>query len=283
MTFAHELRKIGKKHNTKGKVRDMNEFNEELLTPDSVLVLVAACFGHGEPTDNAKEFYYWLMSKERDAEKDRFKGLQYTVFGMWSCVFFLSLFLSSTLSLSPSLPRSLSLSLSVSPSLSLSLSLSLHSLSLPLPPLSLSPPPPLSLSLYLYVYIRVCISVSSFFPHTSLPTVSQNTHTPSNTGLGQSQHYPERYQAVGKNLDRRLEELGATRILERGEGDDSGDIEEDFEIWSGKLWDVIETQTLSEKAKESVLGIDVPQPPDANKRADEEDQRTKGDTAVHGM
>lgn len=40
-------------------------------------------------------------------------------------------------------------------------------------------------------------------------------------GLGQSKAYPTRYQAVGKAMDNRLEELGAQRIFGRGEGDDS--------------------------------------------------------------
>eukprot|EP00163_Fabomonas_tropica_P015194 TRINITY_DN2774_c0_g1_i7.p1 TRINITY_DN2774_c0_g1~~TRINITY_DN2774_c0_g1_i7.p1 ORF type:complete len:288 (-),score=45.75 TRINITY_DN2774_c0_g1_i7:557-1420(-) len=50
-------------------------------------------------------------------------------------------------------------------------------------------------------------------------------------GLGCSQTYPDRYQAVGKRLDQRLEQLGANRLLERGEGDDSGYIEDNFHDW----------------------------------------------------
>lgn len=40
-------------------------------------------------------------------------------------------------------------------------------------------------------------------------------------GLGQSKAYPACYQAVGRAMDKRLEELGAKRFFERGEGDDS--------------------------------------------------------------
>jgi sulfite reductase alpha subunit-like flavoprotein len=40
-------------------------------------------------------------------------------------------------------------------------------------------------------------------------------------GLGQSKTYPACYQAVGRSVDKRLEELGAQRIFARGEGDDS--------------------------------------------------------------
>jgi NADPH-ferrihemoprotein reductase len=59
-------------------------------------------------------------------------------------------------------------------------------------------------------------------------------------GLGMSQTYPERYQAAAKRLDKRLVELGARKIIDRGEGDDNGDIENDFETWTTKLWDQLE-------------------------------------------
>lgn len=62
-------------------------------------------------------------------------------------------------------------------------------------------------------------------------------------GLGMSQTYPERYQAAAKRLDKRLEQLGARRTLDRGEGDDNGDIEEDFESWMNKLWPKLDEET----------------------------------------
>jgi sulfite reductase alpha subunit-like flavoprotein len=41
-------------------------------------------------------------------------------------------------------------------------------------------------------------------------------------GLGNSKTYPERFQAVGIAVDKRISELGAHRLLDRGIGDDNG-------------------------------------------------------------
>lgn len=47
---------------------------------EQLYVFVTASFGEGEPTDNAKDFYEWLMKPER--EQNLLKGLKYTVFGL---------------------------------------------------------------------------------------------------------------------------------------------------------------------------------------------------------
>ena len=54
-------------------------------------------------------------------------------------------------------------------------------------------------------------------------------------GLGQSKAYPERYQAMGKAVERHMNQLGASAIIERGEGDDADDIEVDFDTWAERL------------------------------------------------
>ncbi|UPR02317.1 NADPH--cytochrome P450 reductase [Chloropicon primus] len=52
--------------------------------------------------------------------------------------------------------------------------------------------------------------------------------------LGNKQY--EHYCACGKLVDRRLKALGATQVIERGEGDDDANIEDDFAAWKEKLW-----------------------------------------------
>eukprot|EP00002_Diphylleia_rotans_P009972 TRINITY_DN2034_c0_g1_i1.p1 TRINITY_DN2034_c0_g1~~TRINITY_DN2034_c0_g1_i1.p1 ORF type:complete len:650 (+),score=150.17 TRINITY_DN2034_c0_g1_i1:45-1994(+) len=46
----------------------------------------------------------------------------------------------------------------------------------------------------------------------------------------------EQYNTCGRGIDSRLEQLGATRLVARGEGDDDGNLEEDFIAWKEKLW-----------------------------------------------
>jgi sulfite reductase alpha subunit-like flavoprotein len=43
------------------------------------------------------------------------------------------------------------------------------------------------------------------------------------------------YQAMGRFFDKKLAELGATKIFERGEGDSENDIETDFSLWKDKM------------------------------------------------
>ena len=45
------------------------------------------------------------------------------------------------------------------------------------------------------------------------------------------------YQEVARKLDKRLEELGAKRIGERGEGDDDKSLEEDYLAWKDGMWE----------------------------------------------
>ena len=50
-------------------------------------------------------------------------------------------------------------------------------------------------------------------------------------GLGMSCTYPENYQAFPRFIESRMASHGAIQIVSRGEGDDSKDIEEDFQAW----------------------------------------------------
>ncbi|GBC06951.1 hypothetical protein RclHR1_07160009 [Rhizophagus clarus] len=49
----------------------------------------------------------------------------------------------------------------------------------------------------------------------------------------------EHFNAVGRTVDAKLTEFGATRIGERGEGDDDGSLEEDFLGWKEDMWKAV--------------------------------------------
>lgn len=63
-------------------------------------------------------------------------------------------------------------------------------------------------------------------------------------GLGNSRSFPERYQSVGKHLTSRLQQLGAQLAFPRGEGDDSGSIEMDFDQWKNMFLNALENDAL---------------------------------------
>lgn len=49
----------------------------------------------------------------------------------------------------------------------------------------------------------------------------------------------EHYNEMGKYVDKRLEELGATRVYAMGMGDDDANIEEDFITWKDNFWPAV--------------------------------------------
>jgi NADPH-ferrihemoprotein reductase len=62
-------------------------------------------------------------------------------------------------------------------------------------------------------------------------------------GLGNSQY--EFFNAMGEFFDDRLNDLGATRLLARGVGDDDvGSIEDQFEEWKAMLWPIVSLKFL---------------------------------------
>jgi len=56
-------------------------------------------------------------------------------------------------------------------------------------------------------------------------------------GLGNKTY--EHYNSMGKYVDSRLEELGASRVFELGLGDDDANIEEDFISWKERFWSAV--------------------------------------------
>ena len=57
--------------------------------------------------------------------------------------------------------------------------------------------------------------------------------------MGNKQY--ENFNAQGKLLDKRLEELGGLRIVDRGDGDDDGSMEKDWSHWKAKFWPAVVT------------------------------------------
>ena len=63
----------------------------------------------------------------------------------------------------------------------------------------------------------------------------------------------EHYQAFGRYLNKRLEELGGNRVCEIGEGDDDENIEEDFVAWREIFWaNICDFYGIKKKQKEFV-------------------------------
>lgn len=59
-------------------------------------------------------------------------------------------------------------------------------------------------------------------------------------GLGNKTY--EYYNEIARKIDQRLGELGATRIGERGEGDDDKSMEEDYLAWKDSMWESFSTK-----------------------------------------
>jgi NADPH-ferrihemoprotein reductase len=59
-------------------------------------------------------------------------------------------------------------------------------------------------------------------------------------GLGNKQY--EHFNAMGKKAYAGLEALGAEPVVRRGDGDDDGCIDDDFEKWSGELMAALEAR-----------------------------------------
>ena len=74
-------------------------------------------------------------------------------------------------------------------------------------------------------------------------------------GLGNRQYV--NFNSVGKAIDKQLEILGATRVYERGEGDDDQNIEEDFEQWKENgLWPALRKALGKEESQGKEEGLE---------------------------
>lgn len=61
-------------------VHDMQTYDRSKFGDVKLAVFVVATYGHGEPTDNAVDFFKWINDAQR--EKTGLKGLKYGVFGL---------------------------------------------------------------------------------------------------------------------------------------------------------------------------------------------------------
>eukprot|EP01103_Thecamoeba_quadrilineata_P017448 TRINITY_DN6199_c0_g1_i1.p1 TRINITY_DN6199_c0_g1~~TRINITY_DN6199_c0_g1_i1.p1 ORF type:complete len:674 (-),score=127.37 TRINITY_DN6199_c0_g1_i1:38-2017(-) len=86
-------------------------------------------------------------------------------------------------------------------------------------------------------------------------------------GLGNKTY--QHYNSVGRAIDKRVEELGGKRLYERGEGDDDGSLEQDFNVWKTKFWEAIcskfqlteiesSNETPVRRAKLEFIDSDIP-------------------------
>ena len=77
-------------------------------------------------------------------------------------------------------------------------------------------------------------------------------------GLGNTQY--EHYNAMGKLVDKLVEELGGNRILPLGMGDDDKSMEDDFEAWKEKVWNALESRykanTTKKRTKSRGMSMD---------------------------
>lgn len=79
MTFAAMLTKEAKAKRIQAKLYDLETVTPDDLKGDQILVLIMATYGEGEPTDNAVDFYEWLMER---ADRSDVENLRFAVFGL---------------------------------------------------------------------------------------------------------------------------------------------------------------------------------------------------------
>ncbi|EKX31757.1 hypothetical protein GUITHDRAFT_149086 [Guillardia theta CCMP2712] len=76
--FAKIIVKEGRKQRMNMKLVDLEKFDASRF-PGSFGIFLVATYGEGEPTDNAKQFYHWLLERSGG---NSCSGMQYAVFGL---------------------------------------------------------------------------------------------------------------------------------------------------------------------------------------------------------
>ena len=62
------------------QIVDLMDFTPDFFKDVKIAIFALATHGEGEPTDNAKKFDEYILSKDRTGTE--FKGLKYTVFAL---------------------------------------------------------------------------------------------------------------------------------------------------------------------------------------------------------
>ena len=129
--FAHRVGEAAKFYGFRARVLDAEDFEPSDLCDEELVLILAATYGEGEPTDNAIDFYNYLQDEYHGS--DLLAGVKYGVFGLGNKTY-------------------------------------------------------------------------------------------------------KSFNLMGREMDKRMEALGATRVVRYGEGDDDGNMEEDFVRWETQLW-----------------------------------------------
>ncbi|ETO14557.1 NAD or nadp-dependent reductase [Reticulomyxa filosa] len=74
------MSKEAKKFGFKATVVDLEDYDLSEITNEKLVIFLVATYGEGEPTDNAQEFYQWLISDER--MEGELQQIEFAVFGL---------------------------------------------------------------------------------------------------------------------------------------------------------------------------------------------------------
>ena len=78
--FAFDMAKEAKTYGFKAKAIDLEDYDPDDLSNKKLVIFLVATYGEGEPTDNAQEFYNWMISDERD--DNELSNIEFAVFGL---------------------------------------------------------------------------------------------------------------------------------------------------------------------------------------------------------
>lgn len=190
----------------------------EQLKREKLVVLCVATYGDGEPTDNAAEFFTWLGKEAEEVEAGNKQPFLEVRRASWE---------HSKLQHEPGtiLCRRISARRSAPVDLSL---VKLHAWCTPAPWRACMPHTP--------------ASETATLPDCRNPTVPPPQATTFAVfGLGNKQY--EHFNAVGKKAFKCLETLGAKALVRRGDGDDDGCIDDDFDKWAGEFYAALDTRS----------------------------------------